>query len=113
MRRRPIAVVIISCVYLLAGSGGMVSHLAQLHRPFPQAELWPLLLSLLAVIAGAFMLRGGDWARWLAVAWISFHVAISVFHAWPELLVHAALLAVFAYFLFRRESNRYFRTAAH
>ena len=33
-----------------------------------------------AVVAGVFMLRGRNWARWLALAWMASHVAISVFH---------------------------------
>jgi len=115
MKQRPIAVTVISCVYLITGAGGMVSHFSQLQprHPLQQAALWLALLSLLAVIAGAYMLRASDWARWLAIAWIAFHVAISALNPWPELLVHAALLTVIAYFLIRRDSRRYFRAAAH
>jgi len=40
--------------------------------------MWVCLLSLAAVIAGAGLLRGYNWARWLALAWIAFHVAIQL-----------------------------------
>lgn len=57
------------------------------------------------------MLRGHNWARWLLVTWIAYHVILSAFHAWSELAMHALLLAVVAYFLFRSRASAYFRRA--
>ena len=57
----------------------------------------------------SFLLRGHNWARWLALAWIAFHVVLSAFHAIPELVIHAVFCAVFAWVLFRPEAARYFR----
>jgi hypothetical protein len=54
------------------------------------------------------MLRGQNWARWLATGWIAFHVIVSFYHPWPQVAFHAVLLLVFAYFLFRAQANRYF-----
>ncbi len=34
------------------------------------------------------MLRGSNWARWLALAWIAFHVFLSFLHSWQQVLVH-------------------------
>jgi hypothetical protein len=34
---------------------------------------------LLALIAGIFRLRRHDWARWLALAWMAFHVKLTAF----------------------------------
>lgn len=67
---------------------------------------------LLAAVAGVFMLRGQNWARWLALAWIGFHVIVSSLHTPMELLVHVALFAVMAYFLFRPRAAAYFRGTA-
>ena len=62
----------------------------------------------LGLVAGVFMLRGANWARWLAVAWILFHVAIS-YGALVPLLTHTLLAAVALYFLFRPTVSAYFR----
>ena len=71
-----------------------------------------LALSLLAVVGGAFLLRGRDWARWLSMAWIAFHVGVSFFHSMREVAVHALFLVVFAVVLFRPAANHYFRGLA-
>ncbi len=55
------------------------------------------------------MLRAHNWARWLAIAWIAFHVALSAFHALGEFAIHGLLCALIAWALFRSEANRYFR----
>jgi hypothetical protein len=60
------------------------------------------------VIAGVYMLRGANWARWLAIAWIAFHVGVSYFHSWGEMAMHAAILVVFAYILLRPAAAEYF-----
>jgi hypothetical protein len=69
-----------------------------------------LLISLVAVLCGAYILAGKDWARWLAVAWLGFHVALSI-HSRQQLAMHSALLAVFAYLLFRASAKAYFRAS--
>jgi len=56
-----------------------------------------------------YMLLGRNWARWLGLAWIAFHVIISAFHSAQELVIHGLLLALFAYFLLRPSASAYFR----
>lgn len=80
-------------------------------RPFPYDILWVELIFIVAILSGAYMLRGHNWARWLALAWIAFHVVLSIFHNLPELVVHASLCALVAFFLFRSAASRYFRPA--
>jgi hypothetical protein len=63
----------------------------------------------LAILSGAFMLRGHNWARWLALAWIVFHVILSAFDQLQGLAVHGLLCAVTAWILFRPEAAQYFR----
>ena len=63
---------------------------------------------LLALVAGVFMLYGFNWARWLLVVWLAYHVGLGAFHSALELVVHSLLLAVVVYFLFRRQASAYF-----
>jgi len=111
MKRPPVAVVVVSVIYLITGIVTLIFHSLEASRT-PRLEsdiFWILLVCLLAVVAGAFMLRGYDWARWLALAWMAFHVALSAFHAMRELAVHSLMLVLFAYLLFRPESRSWFR----
>ena len=66
---------------------------------------------MVAVIAGIFMFRGRNWARWLWLSWVAFHVAISFLNKLSEVMVHAAMLAVFAFLLFRPAASAYFQGA--
>jgi hypothetical protein len=56
-----------------------------------------------------FMLRGQNWARWLSIVWMAWHVVLSAFHPLSELIMHGVLLAVFALFLFRPRAPAYFQ----
>jgi hypothetical protein len=71
--------------------------------------VWITVLGAAAVVAGVFMLRGQNWARWLALLWMATHVVISAIHLMQGLLIHSLLLLLIAYFLFRREARKYFR----
>jgi hypothetical protein len=64
---------------------------------------------LLAIVGGVFLLRGRAWARWLLLAWLAFHVVLSAFHNRVELAMHAGLLVVIGFFLFRPKAAAYFR----
>lgn len=108
--KRPISVTIVSWVYILAGTVGIAVHATEfdLRHPFSNDVVLALIVRLLAIVAGVFMLRGAKWARWLAIVWIAYHVVLSSFHSWGSAGIHALLLAVFAYFLFRRQAHTYF-----
>lgn len=68
----------------------------------------------LAVVSGVGMLLGFNWARWLLVGWLGYHVILSIFHPLFELLVHGLLFVVVLYFLFRTQVSAYFKgTAQH
>jgi hypothetical protein len=58
-----------------------------------------------------FMLRGCNWARWLLLVWIAYHVILSAFHSLSELVMHSLLFALVAYFLLRPQASAYFRGA--
>jgi hypothetical protein len=111
VKRLPIAVILVSLLFITAGAIGIVYHFKEVDvwHPLVNHALWLELVRLLAIVAGVFMLRGSNWARWLALAWISFHVVISVFHSLDQLVMHAVLMAVITYCLFRQDSREYFR----
>ena len=106
--RRPWSVIIVSCFFILAGISGIVYHLPEWrHAPGP-AEAWAVTVRLLAIVCGLFMLLGKNWARWLAVIWMAYHVGLSAFHSVGQTVFHLVLLVVFAWGLFRKEAGRYF-----
>ena len=106
--QRPLSVTILSWVLIAIGAVGSVYHFRDL-SPSIYEGLTIELTELWAVVAGVGMLRGHNWARWAALAWIVFHVYLSLFHRVTELAVHAAFCAVFAWILFRPPAARYFR----
>jgi hypothetical protein len=113
MNKRPIPVNVIGCLYVATGAVGLASHLIAFkpQHPFQYDIVWISLVSLIAIVCGIYMLRGSNWARWLALAWMAFHVILSVFHSRSELVVHSLLFIAFAYFLFRPPATQYFRAA--
>jgi len=112
MPRRPISVTIVSCVYILAGAVGLIYHASEFKlHPFPYGLIATELVRVLAIVAGIYMLRGANWARWLALGWMAFHVIVGALHGWMQFATHAAFLVVIALFLLRRPANEYFAGA--
>jgi hypothetical protein len=111
MKHRPLSVTIIGWLFIAAGAFGFAYHVIEFRsiRPFPYDVVWVCLLRLLAILSGVFLLRGRNWARWLLLMWIAYHVILSAFHSLFEVVTHTLLLVVVAYFLFRPEASSYFR----
>ena len=106
--KRPLSVTILGCVYIAVGIVGFAYHFTELlARPYD--DVWVELTEFLAIVCGVFLLRGHNWARWVALAWIAFHVILSAFHALPEFAIHCLFCAAIAWFLFRPAAARYFR----
>jgi hypothetical protein len=103
--RRPLSITIISWLFIVFGSVALISG-------FITTDLkshWYIHLSrLLQIVAGVFMLYGRNWARWLLVAWITFHIIISALHSVLFLLMHVAIFSVILFFVFRRRASAYF-----
>ena len=104
--KRPLSVTILGCVYVVMGTVGLVYHFK---RPFLSEDILIELVRFLAIISGAFMLRGHNWARWLALAWIAFHVVLSAFHSLGQFAIHCLFCAVIAWLLLRPDAARFFR----
>jgi len=114
MNKRPVTITILACLLIAAGAIGIVYHLSDFsgRRSFESENLWILLVRVLAIIGGVFLLRGRNWARWLALAWIGFHLILSFFHSAREVAMHALVFALFAWLLFRRNARLYFSPGA-
>ena len=110
MRGRPLSVTAVAIVFLAAGLGGILAHSSELRaRPFESDSAWAIGVQLIAVLCGVFLLRGKNWARWLAMAWMLFHIVLSVFHGAGEFAVHTVLGVTIGYLLFRSAASRFFR----
>ncbi len=109
--KRPVSVTILGWVYIAVGTVFFVSHFTEIvARPgFQLDDVWVEFVEFTAIIAGTFMLRGHNWARWLALTWIAFHVVLSAFHSLGEAAMHGLFCALIAWLLFRPAAARYFR----
>ena len=107
---RPLSVMIVACVYVIVGIGGFASHFNALlgQSGVLYERLSIETTELAALIAGVFLFRAHNWARWLAVAWIAFHVALS-FGKTGEFAIHCVFCAGIAWALFRPPASQYFR----
>lgn len=105
---RPFPVLIIAGLYVAVGVLGFAVHFRDLLAQAPDSG-WVEGTELLALICGVYLYRGHNWARWLALVWMSFHVILSSFHAYTEFIIHSVLFVIIAGCLFNSGSNRYFR----
>lgn len=108
MDKRPLILTIFGWFLILAGAVGLVAHFP-MHRAWHPDDAWPLGLELILLAAGVFILRGQNWARWLAIGWIAFHVGLSFYNSLREVAVHAVILLIFAWILFHPAANAWFR----
>jgi len=108
LSQRPIAVTGVAWLFIAAGAAMFLFHLTELLHPH-----WDTFLvesvELTGLAAGILMLKGRNWARWLALAWIAFHVAITAIPPFHGLVVHALIFAGITWILLRPDSAEYFR----
>jgi hypothetical protein len=107
-RKRPVSVLVIAWLYIVIGAVGFIAHFRDLRHP---DGIGIEVSELIALVAGLFLLGGHSWARWLALAWMAFHVVIS----YPEIsriAIHAVFLAAIAWLLFRSDARAWFRNAS-
>jgi hypothetical protein len=116
--KRPISIVVVSWVFIAVGVIGLISGLLPLasgsNATTSHGLLEILLVSsvrLVALLSGVLMLRGSNLGRWLLVAWLLFHVVLSIWHSRFELIVHILLMIVVVYVLFRPSASAYFRSS--
>jgi hypothetical protein len=107
--KRPFAITVLGWLFVAIGvvSLAMDIRFAAQHG-VGRDEVLVFVVHGLAVVAGIFMLRGADWARWLAVLWMVFHVGITVFNAWRGFAFHAIIFAGITFLLFRADARAWF-----
>jgi hypothetical protein len=118
MEQRPRSITIISWLFIVFGSISLLSgvlpfgNITVAQRIAELSGHWMVHLARIAsIVAGVFMLYGRNWARWLLVAWMAFHIVISALHSALQLVLHAVIFSVILYFLFRRPASAYFLAA--
>jgi hypothetical protein len=109
MKNRPLSITLISFVFIAAGAIGIIYHASELKDVAMPEVSWALLVRVLAIIGGIFTLRGANWARWLLLAWIIYHVILSFYHSTAELIMHLIIAIVVVFSLFHAHANAYFR----
>jgi uncharacterized membrane protein HdeD (DUF308 family) len=105
--QRPFQVTLLGWLFIVVGIVSTAYHLWK-----GALDRWTipiLLVGVVAVVAGVFLLRGARWARWLLLAWLAFHVAVSALDSLSVALPHAVLLLVVGYVLLGPPTSRYFR----
>ena len=111
MSKRPHSITVISWLFVAAGFVGFAYHLTEFKArgPFQYDVALLCLIRLVPILSGVFMLRSSNWARWLLLVWLAYHVVLSVFHSLSQLAMHSLLFAVIAYFLLRSQASAYFQ----
>jgi hypothetical protein len=119
--RRPRSITLVAWIFIAVGTAGILN------------DLWPLLTAgaaehlakltadgltdpgpawttrLLGVVGGIGLLHHRNWGRWLLVAWMGFHLGVSVMHSVTEVLMHAVIFAPLTHLMFRRSAAPYFQ----
>ena len=116
MNQRPRSITIISWIFIIFGSIALligvlpIGDITFAQRLADLKSHWYVHLSrFLQIIIGVFMIYGHDWARWLLVAWIAFHVVVGALHGWLQLLTHVVIFSVILLFVFQLPSSEFFR----
>ncbi|HLO59530.1 MAG TPA: hypothetical protein VK179_12360 [Bacteroidales bacterium] len=111
MKKPPVPVLLVAVLFIFAGIMGVVYHWRDFNDPQMglNESLLAVAIRVLAVICGILLLLRFNWSRWLAVAWLLYHVILSAFHSTSELLVHIAFLIAVSLLLFLPSSGAYFR----
>lgn len=106
---RPQLVTLVGWMLIALGAIECVYTATKVHRPVHPGDFGVPLFELIILVSGVFLLRGSDWARWLAVAWVGFHVVVGSLNSVPRGIVHGLIFLVFAWMMFRPEMNAWFR----
>ena len=109
MKNRPLSIILISGLFIAAGVIGIIYHASELKDLATPDVSLVFFVRMLAIIGGIFTLRGANWARWLLVVWIVYHVILSFFHSTEEVIMHFILAIVVVVSLFHPKANFYFK----
>ena len=106
MKKRPIPIIIVSILFILVGIVGFAFHVNELSDKLYET-IWVLFVEILAISCGILLLLKIAWARWLAIAWLLYHIIISAFNSRSEMIAHIVFLIVISILLFLHVSSTY------
>jgi len=106
---RPLVITLLGWLLILVGLAEFILHVIRIHHPVQPSDVGIALLELVLAGCGIFLLRGSNWARWFAVAWIGVHVGIGFLDSFRRGMIHAIIFLIFTWILFRPEVNAWFQ----
>jgi sensor histidine kinase YesM len=111
MKKIPIPVIVVSFLFIIVGSVGLVYHFKEFQNPKQNfyEPIWVLFLRLLAVVCGLLLINRINWARWIAIAWLVYHIVISSLNSTSEMIAHIVFLVVVTILLYLPKSSLYFQ----
>ena len=111
MKNRPIAVIIVSVLFILTGCFGIANHIKDFFEPNGKLSelIWVLFVRILAIVCGLLLLFRTNWARWLAITWLVYHILISALNSTSEMIAHIVFLILVSVLLFLPASSIYFQ----
>jgi len=111
-KKRPVSITVVGYLYIVTGAAGFAYHFNEItaQSALRYDGVWVELVRLTAIVCGAYLIRGRNWARNLTLAWMAYHVILSAFHSQMQLAVHSLFLVLLAWLLFRPTAIRYFQT---
>jgi uncharacterized membrane protein HdeD (DUF308 family) len=117
VEKRPRSIIFISLLFILLGTITLIHAVVELinttERLTDLKSHWMIYLSAAAaIVGGVFLFKGHNWARWLLVAWMAFHIVVGALHGLVPLLTHVVIFSVILFFLFRRPASSFFSADA-
>lgn len=107
--KRPFQVIVIGWLFIAVGLLSLAYHLIK--NPFDRWAFPIVLIGITAIVGGIFLLRGRGWARWLILAWLAFHVAVSALNSLSISMAHFVLMIAVGYSLLMPPTSKYFKPA--
>lgn len=107
--KRPFSTAFLGWLFIVVGLAALCYHLTK-----DRLDFWMIpiaLLEITAIVAGIFLLKGRNWARWLVLVWLAFHVVARALDLLSSSVPHLLLLIAVGYFLFTPPDSRYFESA--
>lgn len=111
--KRPLTVTLISALYIVTGIVAIIYHAREWAASLQGDDLLAFVIRVLAIVGGVFALRGQNWARWLLVLWIGYHIVLSVGHPVEQIITHALFGILTGVCLFNKKANGFFRRSGN
>lgn len=113
LRKPPLSIAIVGTLFLALAALDLYRGLAPLVGAGHLAgdDLLVLAIGVAAGVGAVFVYLGHEWARWLLAAWMALHVGVSIGNP-RQLVMHALIFGLIAFFLFRPPVREHFHPSA-